>query len=154
MSQKALSRFLKAIILMALAATAAVYLLLVPARAGEPGGGVPAALWVTLISLTAAPILASLVCAWLVARNIGLDRSCSRASARYLMVVSVLAAVDAGYYFLVSLTFFLLRSGEAVDLLVPAVLVTMMAAGSVAAAALSHLVMKAAALQEQSDLTI
>ena len=156
MSQKALSRFLKGIILMVLAAAAVVYLLLLPSDTvpGYAGSEALAGVRTLLIWPTALPILAGLVCAWLVARNIGLDRSFSRANAKLLTIISVLAAVDGGYYFVVSLFLFLTGPGGPEALLAPAVLVVIAAASSVAAAALSHLVLKAAALQEQSDLTI
>ena len=158
MSQKSLSRFVKAIIILALCCAAVVYLVLLPARGNElfrdtaAGGFRP--VWLALEALTAIPVLWALVHAWLVARNIGLDRSFSEANASHLKVISVLAAADGGYYLLLSLVFFFLVPRDAATLLVPAVLVMLAAAGSVTAAALSHLVQKAARLQEENDLTI
>jgi len=159
MSQKSLSRFVKAIIILALCCAAVVYLVLLPARGNELFGNAPSGagmrpVWLTLEALTAIPVLWALVHAWMVARNIGLDRSFSEANAGHLKVVSILAAVDGGYYLLLSLVFFFIVPRDAVTLLAPAVLVMLAAAGSVTAAALSHLVQKAARLQEENDLTI
>ena len=158
MSQKSLSRFVKAIIILALCCAAVVYLVLLPARGtglfrdSSAAGFKP--VWLTLEALTAVPGLWALVHAWMVARNIGLDRSFSEANAGHLKVISILAAVDGGYYLLLSLVFFFLVPRDAATLLAPAVLVMLAAAGSVTAAALSHLVQKAARLQEENDLTI
>ena len=159
MSQKSLSRFVMAIILLALACAAVVYFVLLPARGEElfrgtaPDGDLKT-VWLILEALTAVPVLWALVHAWQVAWNIGQDRSFSRTNAEHLKVISVLAAADGGYYLLISLVFFFLVPRDAVTLLAPAVLVMLAAAASVTAAALSHLVLKAARLQEENDLTI
>ncbi|MBR5743491.1 MAG: DUF2975 domain-containing protein, partial [Clostridia bacterium] len=89
-----------------------------------------------------------------VARNIGMDRSFSTANARHMTVISILSAADGGYYLILSLVFFFLIPREAEALLAPAVIVALAAVGSVTAAAISHLVQKAAKLQEENDLTI
>lgn len=158
MSQKALSRWLYAIILLVAVCMAAVYIIIPSASlrpAGEPYADALQSLPHTIFfALTALPVAAALVYAWLIARNIGRDQSFSAANARHLRAISFLAAADGTYYLAGTLIFTLLSGGVPAVPFVQILLALFAYVVSVAAAALSHLVLKAAALQEQSDLTI
>ena len=87
-------------------------------------------------------------------RNIAADRSFCEENARRLRTVSTLAAVDAAYIPLCDLILFLIGGAEGIMLLLSVIIVFVGIAVSTAAAALSHLVLRAAELQELSDLTV
>jgi len=110
--------------------------------------------WLVLIWVTAIPCYAVLVLAWKIAVNIGMDRSFSAANAKLLKWVAVLAATDSAIFFVGNLIYLLLNMNHPSIVLASLLIEFFGAAISVAAAALSHLVMKAADLQTQSDLTI
>ena len=110
MSQKALSRWLFAIIILVAVCMAAIYLVIVPSPhlgiLGEAYAASPLRLpFVIFFCLTALPIALALVYAWLIARNIGLDNSFSKANASHLRAISILAAVDGVYYLIGNLVF-------------------------------------------------
>lgn len=110
--------------------------------------------WLILIWITAVPCFLVLVLAWRVALNIGHDRSFSASNAVLLKWVSVLAAADAAIFFVGNLVYLLLNMNHPSIVLLSFFIEFFGVAVSVSAAALSHLVMKAAVLQEESDLTI
>lgn len=110
--------------------------------------------WLILILATAVPCYIALILAWKIAANIGADRSFSIANGKLLKWISVLAAGDAAFFFAGNLIFLLLGMNHPGIALGSLLIEFLGAAISVAAAALSHLVMKAAELQDQSDLTI
>ena len=110
--------------------------------------------WLILIWVTALPCYAALVLGWKIAANIGADRSFSLANAALLKWVSILAAADSALFFGGNLVYLLLNMNHPSIVLFSLLVVFLGVAISVASAALSHLVRKAAELQEQSDLTI
>lgn len=110
--------------------------------------------WLIFLWATGIPCYIALVFAWRIAGNIGRDRSFSLSNANLLKGISVLAAGDAAFFFLGNIVFLLLSMNHPSVVLFSLLVVFAGVAIAVAAAALSHLVMKAAALQEQSDLTI
>lgn len=110
--------------------------------------------WLLLIWATAIPCYAALMLAWKIAVNIGADRSFSAENGKLLKGISALAAGDAAFFFAGNLIYLLLGMNHPGILLGSLLVEFLGAAISVAAAALSHLVMKAAELQDQSDLTI
>ena len=110
--------------------------------------------WLCFLWTTGIPCYIALVLGWKIAANIGKDRSFSSENARLLKWIAVLAAVDAGYFLFMNILYVALDLSHPGIALCSLVIVFMGIAVSVAAAALSHLVMKAAGLQEQSDLTI
>ena len=91
---------------------------------------------------------------WHIVRNIAADRSFCRDNAHRLHTVSTLAAIDASYIVLCDLILFLIGGAEGIVLLLSVVIVFIGIAVSTTAAALSHLGLRAAALQELSDLTV
>ena len=110
--------------------------------------------WLILIWITAVPCYAVLGCGWRIAENIREDRSFSAANARLLKWVAVLAAADSGFFFVMNIVLLLLNMNHPGVVLMSLLVLVVGIAISVASAALSHLVRKAAELQEQSDLTI
>ena len=160
MNQKTLSLLLKIVIIGVALCLAAVYIWIVPemgAPLAEAGDGefhylyVP---WLVLIELTALPIAAALVLAWIIASNIGRDRSFCRQNAKLLGVIAILAAADAGYFFIANVVMILLNYSHPGIMIFSLIACFAGVAVCVAAAGLSHLVYKAAKLQNESDLTI
>ena len=104
--------------------------------------------------LAAVPCCIALVCSWRIAGNIRRDRSFSEENARLLRRISTLAAVDSAYLFAVETIRFFFHA-DPLPMLVFCIAVSAFGVVlSVAFAALSHLVRKAALLQEEHDLTI
>lgn len=110
--------------------------------------------WLIFLWLLAAPCFGALILAWKIFGNIQRDCSFCEENADYLRRVSYLAAADAGLLFLGNILFLLLNMNHPSVLLFSLLIVVLGIAASVASAVLSHLVKKAALLQEQSDLTI
>jgi len=71
-----------------------------------------------------------------------------------LKSISVLSVLDAGFFFVGNIVLLLLNMSHPGVVLASFVIVFVGVAIAVASAVLSHLVKKAAALQEQSDWTI
>ena len=159
MEQKTLSRWLKAIIIGIGLFGLTVYAAVVPALADHMLQAyteyAPAVLpWKIFIGCSALPCYAVLFFAWKIASNIGIDRSFSEENAKNLKWISALAAGDALFFFLGNVLLLLANMNHPGIVLASSVVVFVGIAVAVASAALSHLVKKAAALQEQSDLTI
>ena len=110
--------------------------------------------WMIFLWLTAIPCFAALVMGWRIAMNIGKDRSFSEENARLLQRIGYLAAADTAFFFLGNIVFFFLGMNHAGIMLASLLICFAGVAVTVAAVCLSHLVHKAADLQEQSDLTI
>ncbi len=160
MRQSTLSNWLKFIILGVGLCGLVIYLLVVP-MLGQTVAAAENGLfdrlywpWLVLIWVTALPCYAALAFGWIIAVNIGRDRSFSVENARLLKWISGLAAADAAFFFLGNLLYLFLGWSHPGVTLLSLIVVFVGVAISVAAAALSHLVMKAALLQEQSDLTV
>ena len=160
MSQKTLSILLKAVIIGVALCLVAVYAWIIPdlgtdlALAGDGEFSFLYVPWLIIVELTALPIIAALVIAWIIAGNIGRDKSFCKQNAKLLAVISLLAAADGAYFFIANIVMLLLNYSHP-GMLIFSILACFAAIGiCIAAAALSHLVYKAAKLQEQSDLTI
>ena len=110
--------------------------------------------WLIFIWLSAVPCYIVLVIGWKIFTNIGNDRSFTSMNAIYLKWISVLAAVDSFFFFIGNIILGLLNMNHPGIVMASLVVVTFGISVSIIAAALSHLVMKAAVLQEQNDLTI
>ena len=159
MEQKTLSRWLKGIIVGIGLCGLMVYAVVIPAMAeyfldGYPEFAAAVVPWKILIWCSGIPCFAVLFFAWEIASGIGMDRSFTEENAKNLKWISALAAGDALFFFLGNILLFFLNMNHPGIVLVSSVIVFIGVAVAVAAAALSHLVKKAAALQEQSDLTI
>lgn len=110
--------------------------------------------WLIFLWIAAIPCYTALVFAWLISGNIGKDKSFSMENAGYLKWIAWLAAGDSAYFFLGNIVLMFLNMNHPGILLVSMVVVFVGMAITVATACLSHMTRKAAALQEQSDLTI
>ncbi len=110
--------------------------------------------WLVFIWCTAIPCAAVLVLGWRISSNIGADRSFSRENAKLLKWISYLAAGDAAFFFVGNIVLLLLSMSHPSVALGSLFVVFAGVAIAMAAAALSHLVLKAAAIEEENDLTI
>ena len=156
MNKLALSRRLQ-IILIGLAVCGLIfYAFLLPYFASQLLGQSPFAFWVYMCFLwiSGIPCYVTLVFAWRIAANIGRDHSFTEENAILLRKISTMAALDAVYIFAGNPILILLGVGEVMFMLLSVIIIFAGVAVAVAAAALSHLVLRAAELQEQSDLTV
>ncbi len=110
--------------------------------------------WLVFLLLTAIPCYLFLIFGWKIATNIGKDRSFCMDNARYLQTIAHLAAIDSGFFFVGNIVLWLADKSHPGVVLASLLVVFLGVAISVAAAALSHLVEKAAQLQDENDLTI
>ncbi len=159
MEQKTLSRWLKAVLIGVGLCGLIVYAAVLPIYAQSILDDYPEMAnrywsWLIFLWATGVPCFAALVFGWRIAANIGRDRSFCEENARYLKRISQLAAGDTGFFFLGNVVLLLLNMSHPGVVLAALLIVLVGVAVTVAAAALSHLVLKAALLQEQSDLTI
>ena len=159
MTQKSLSRWLKAVIVGLALCGAVVFGIVIPIMGQSIVAGAPEFAWMfwpwlIFAWVAALPCYGALALGWKVASNIGADRSFSLENARLLKGVAVLAGVDSGLVFIVNAAFLLLNMNHPGVALLMLVVVLAGASVSVAAACLSHLVRKAAELQTENDLTI
>ena len=159
MEQKTLARWLKFVIIGVAVCGLVADLLIIPSL-GESFVGGDKTLeplywpWLIFAWVASLPCYAALILAWLVARNIGKDNSFSMANAKLLKAISIVAAADVAFIFVTEVVFLLLNMNHPGVLLFSLVVLFIGIAISVACAVLSHLIVKAAGLQEQSDLTI
>ncbi len=110
--------------------------------------------WLTFLWATAIPCYAVLVLGWNIAGNIGRDKSFSFENAKLLKWISYLAAGDTAFFFAGNIVLLFMNMNHPGIVLLSMVVSFAGVAVTVASAALSHLVQKAADLQEQSDLTV
>ena len=159
MNQIKLARWLKCILAVACLCALILYAAVIPAeglrlQAAYPEFSNRFFPWLIFLWISGIPCFAALVLAWRIVVNIGKDRSFSMDNARLLQWISRLAAGDAVFFFLGNVLLLLLNMSHPGVVLAALVIVFVGVAVAVAAAVLSYLVQKAAALQEQSDLTI
>ena len=159
MSQHKLSVYLKAVLAGIGVCVLVVYLLILPRcgaffRESYPEFAAWHWPWMVFLWVTGIPVCAALALAWRIAARIGEDRSFTPENAKLLQTVSWLAAGDTLYFFIGNVVLLLLGMNHPGILLGSLLVCFAGTAVAVAAACLSHLVRKAADLQEQSDLTV
>ena len=110
--------------------------------------------WLVLFLISAVPCYIILYQGWKVAGNIGIDKSFSLENADCIKLVSKLMLVDSIYFFGINICMWKVYVNHPGVILALVFIVFAGVVISVIAALLSHLVVKAADLQEQSDLTI
>ena len=159
MKQKTMARCLRAVLIGAGLLGLAVYFIVLPQLGRETATANPEYAycfwpWLAFLWGSGVPCFAVLVIGWLITVDIGRDRSFTAVNARRLKRVAILAAVDSAYFFIGNLVLLFLGMSHPGVALGSLALVFVGLAVTAAAAALSHLVLKAADLQEQSDLTI
>lgn len=110
--------------------------------------------WLLFLWGTALPCFGSLICGWKIAGEIGKDNSFSRKNAGLMEKIAYLAAIDTVYFFIGNVIFTLMGKNHP-GILILAIIITFGGfAVTIAAAGLSHLILNAAELKEESDLTI
>lgn len=110
--------------------------------------------WMIFMILAAIPVFAVLVIAWKIAVRIGEDRSFCMENAKGLKTIAKLASGDTVFFFIGNLVLLFLNMNHP-GIVIGSILIDFVGVCiAVVAAALSHLVKKAADLQEQSDFTI
>ena len=149
MTQKNLSAWLNALIIGVGIALPILVLILIPT-----GTGMHRILHTIFWSLAAVPCEIALVFSLRISGNIRRDRSFSTENAHDLKRISILAAIDSAYLLSGGVIRFLFKADPLPMLLLAIVVSAFGIVLSVAFAALSHLVLKAAALQEDCKLTI
>lgn len=159
MKQKTLAGWLKAILAGMAVCGLIVYAFILPAYGRSLTALYPEfenryAPWLIFLLTTGIPCYAVLGIGWRIASNIGNDRSFTEENARLLKWISWLAAGDGAFFFAGNAALLLMNMSHPGVMLASLAVVFAGVAVAVTSAALSHLVQKAAALQEQSDLTI
>ena len=159
MEQKHLSSWLKLILVGVAICGLVVYALVVPMygmslRSQYPEFSNRVWPWLLFIWVSGIPCFAVLGYAWKIATNIGIDRSFTDQNASLLKTISILSALDAAFFFVGNIVLLFLNMSHPGVVIASLVIVFVGVAVAVASAALSHLVKKAAVLQEQSDWTI
>ena len=159
MEQKYLSKWLKLILVGVGICGLVVYALVVPAyglflRSQYPELSDRFWPWVVFIWVSGIPCFMVLGYAWKITTNIGNDQSFTDQNAFLLKSISVLSALDAVFFFVGNVVLLFLNMSHPGVVIDSFVIVFIGVAVSVASAALSHLVKKAALLQDQSDWTI
>ena len=107
--------------------------------------------WLVMFIISAIPCYVILYLGWRVAVNIGKDRSFSLENARHIKLASKIILFDALYFFVVNVCMWRIYVNHPGVILALVFIVFACVVASVVAAVLSHLVVKAADLQEQSD---
>lgn len=159
MEQKTLSNWLKFVILGVGICGLAVCLGVVPSYGSSLVRQYPEFAdrywpWLIFLWMTAIPCFLALFLGWKIATNIGKDRSFSMENAKHLERISWMAAGDSAFFFVGNIVLLFCNMSHPGIALHSMVIVFAGVAVTVVAAALSHLVRKAAKLQEESDLTI
>ena len=157
MDQKKLALWLKALIAGCALCGIVLFGFLLPAWLNDLAADNPCLsgwAWTAFMWIAAIPCFGVLGCAGRIAGEIGRNNSFSLINARMLTYVAVLAAGDVGFLILGNGVFAILGMNLPLLVLISAFVCFVGLAISVAAACLSHLVLKAAKLQEDSDLTI
>lgn len=159
MNQKGLANSLKAVIIGIGICGLIIYFYFVPIWAKAVLSNAPAYKycyipWMFFLWITAIPCYLVLICAWRIAAEIGKDNLFSSINAKLLKYIAGLAAFDSVFLFAGSSIFYVLDMSDGILMLFTIVVVFAGVTVTVAAAALSHLVYKAAVLKEETDLTI
>lgn len=159
MKQKELSRWLRVVVVIGWIACALLSVVVVPKLATDAATDWPEYAYLAMPCLAIfwlgmVPVVLALWYAWRIFGEIGRDNSFCRENARRLRVISWLALADT-VLCVVSMIALLLLNALHPGIFLLMLLIAVIGAGlTVAAAALSHLTLKAAILQEDSDLTI
>ena len=159
MKQKEFSRWLRAVVVIGWIAIALLSFLVVPKLATDAAIDLPefaylampclAIFWIGMV-----PVALALWYAWRIFGEIGRDNSFCRENARRLRIISWLALTDT-ILCVLSMVALLVLNALHPSIFLLMLLIAVIGAGlTVAAAALSHLTLKAALLQEESDLTV
>lgn len=159
MTQKSLSRWLRGVVLGLAICGLIVYGAVVPMIGKDLASEYPEFAhcyypWLVMLWISAIPCYLALYNGWRITVEIAKDNSFSYENAQFLKNICILALVDSIYFFLANLVLLFLNMSH------PGVLIGSLFvdfAGvvvAVTAAVLSHLVLKAAEIQQENRLTI
>ena len=109
---------------------------------------------IVAVSLSAIPIAVALVLFWRICTDIGRDNSFCHKNAWRLSGIGFCALADTAYCVVGTVTIFVITGGHPGVLLVAAAAILIGLAIALAAFLLSHLVLKAAEMKDENDLTI
>ena len=158
--QKTLSNWLKGVVIGMGVLGAIVYGVVLPmvwqnATADHTSLG-GTAYWIRMgfLWITAIPCYIALVYAWKVFTEIGSNNSFSFVNAKYFKNIDILAMVDTAYYLVGNLVMFFLNMNHPGVLLISFLISFVGVAVVIVCAALSQLILKAAELKEENELTI
>lgn len=159
MEQKKLSKWLKCILVGVAICGIIIYAIVFPVYGASLQNSYPEFSnrfwpWMIFLWISGIPCFATLIFAWKIATNIGLDQSFSNENAKLFHWISVFAATDAAFFFIGNVLMFILNMSHPSVALASFGVVFVGVSVSVGSAVLSYLVKKAADLQEQSDYTI
>lgn len=159
MGQKSLSKWLKGIIAGMGICGAIIYLYLIPMMGKELVDAAPEFSncyipWLVVILISAIPCYGVLYFGWKISSEIGKDNSFSMKNAAYLKNIAVLAVSDSAYFFAANLVLMIMGMNHPGIFLISLLVVFAGIVVTVAAAALSHLVQKAAEIEQENELTI
>ena len=157
MDQKKLAAWLKGICVGCALCGLALFGIILPRFLAYVAGEVPDLphrAWLIFMWALALPCYAVLVCIWKMANEIGSDNSFSLENAKLLKYIALLAGVDSALLLIGNLIFLITKHSVPTLALASAFVCFVGLAISVGAACLSHLVHKAAVMQEDADLTI
>ena len=159
MRQKTLSNWLKFVVIAVALCGLAADFLIIPTLGQSWVGDDPHLEkmfwpWLIFAWVFSVPCFAALVYGWKIAVNIGRDRSFSKQNADYMKKIAYLAGGDTIFFFVTETVFLFLNLSHPGVFLFSFLVVLIGAAITVAAAVLSHLILKAARLQDENDLTI
>ena len=156
MGRVGLVRTLKGVIIFLAVMAAVCYLVIFPQRVQEAGGMYDmewiVAPGIAAVSPSAIPVAIALALFWRICTEIGRDNSFCRRNARWLSGIGFCALLDTGYCAVGTVTIELLV-GSPIWILGMGVCMVGLAI-ALAAFLLSHLVLKAAELKDENDLTI
>lgn len=159
MEQKSLARMLKIIIIGAALCGLVIFFLIIPELGKSMVYNYPEFEcrfwpWLIFLWIVGIPCYVALFFGWKIACNIGRDNSFSYENAKYLKYISWLFAGDVMFFFVGNVVLLFANMSHPGVVLLSLLVAFFGVAISIAAAALSHLVNKAAKLQEESDLTV
>ncbi|MBQ6104525.1 MAG: DUF2975 domain-containing protein [Lachnospiraceae bacterium] len=159
MKQKELSVLLKSVAIGVGLCGIVVYALLIPFAAkymveNELMDAKHSLPWMITIWISAVPCFFVLAKGWGIASDIGANRSFSRDNADRLKAICYLALIDTVYFFVINTAEICLRVTRPLVMAAAVVICCFGTAFAICAAALSHLVTKAAEIQEENELTV
>ena len=159
MTQKELSRWLRAVVIVGWCGCALMAAWVMPQLAEDVAWEFPELAflkWPCLVFfwLALAPVVAALAYAYRIFTEIGRDNSFCRENALRLRIISRLALADTVWCMAAMIALLILNVLHPGVFLLMLAVIVFGAAVAVAAAALSHLTLKAASLQDENDLTI
>jgi len=159
MKQKELSVWLRVIVILLGLAVLFFAVIVAPEQGDEiirqnPGPERMLLPCLLFVWVSALPVFAALVLAWLIFAAIGRDNSFCMANALRLRAISILAFADTAFYILGAFVLGLMKLLHPSILIMVICIVFMGLAIAVGTAALSHLTKKAADMKAENDLVI